>query len=172
MPKQKSLPSFREIVPGEGGRLGAIMRGDLVGGARQPDYAIIVTDIPCINGADLKMEWGSYGEKIAGTDSYTNGRANTAAMLKAKLTIARRVTSVKADGHSDFYLPARNELRALYITVPELFEKDGWYWSSTQIGSSYAFCQNFASGSSHWSTKVNEFRVRAVRAIQLHHFTT
>jgi hypothetical protein len=166
-----TLPPFGEIVPGEGGRLGAIMRGDLVEGVRQPDYAIIVSGLPCIAGDDVKMAWGSYGKQIAGAASLTDGQANTAAMLKAKLPIARRVTAVTADGHSDFYLPARNELRALYLTVPELFAKQGYYWSSTQNDAHYAFCQDFEDGYSTWCTKFSQLRVRACRRIQLHHFS-
>lgn len=48
-----TLPTFGEIVPGEGGRLGAIMRGGIVNGTRQPDYAIIVPDLPTI-----ALPWG------------------------------------------------------------------------------------------------------------------
>ena len=164
MSKQATLPTFGEVVPGAGGRLGAIMRGNLVAGKRQADYAIIVPDVK-----PVLLRWGPYKE-ISGASSLTDGIANTAAMLKAKCPPALYIQSVKVDEHADFYLPARGEYWALRANVPELFEK-GWHWTSTQNSRYDAFVQFFENGSSAWLTKFNEFRVCPVRRIQLQHFT-
>ena len=166
-PMRPTLPTFGEVVPGEGGRLGAIMRGPMVGGVRQPDYAIIVPDI-----AGKKLAWGKRRFDIAGAMSLTDGQANTGAMLASKCPPALHISKLKtAEGHADLYLPARAELQALYANVPELFDK-AWHWSSTQDGSSLAFDQSFDDGWSGWSNKDDELLVRPVRRIPLQHFPT
>lgn len=161
--KIPTLPPFGEVVPGQGGRLGAIMRGALVGTVRQPDYAIILADTPA-----AILAWGEYTE-VNGADSLTDGQTNTAAMLKAKCPPALHASKLLIDGHQDFYVPARAELWALRANVPELFEKE-WDWSSTQSGRLSAFYQSFESGTSGWDSKGSELRVRACRRIPLYHF--
>lgn len=161
---QRTLPTFGEVVPGEGGRLGAIMRGAVVDGVRQPDYAIIVPDLPGVD-----MEWGKRGQEVAGASSLTDGQANTAAMLAAKCKPALHIAKLKTtEGHADLYLPARAELWALRANVPELFETR-WHWSSTQFSANDAFVQDFEYGTSDWCSKYGACRVRAVRRIPLYH---
>lgn len=163
--QRQTLPTFGEIVPGEGGRLGAIMRGSLVNGVRQADYAIIVPDLP---GKD--MPWGQRGVEVVGADSLTDGLTNTAAMLAAKCPSALHIAQLRtSEGHADLYLPARAELWALRANVPELFDK-AWHWSSTQTSGYNAFVQSFENGNSDWNSKGNDYRVRAVRRIPLQHF--
>ena len=163
MNQQPTLPSFGEIVPGEGGRLGGIMRGALIDGVRQADYALIVPDLPAV-----RLKWGSATE-IKGASSLTDGLANTAAMLEANCPPAIHVATLKtAEGHTDLYLPARSEMWALRANVPELFDKD-WHWTSTQNSRSSAFVQYFEFGYSDWSHKGDDFLVRAVRRIPLYH---
>lgn len=166
MRRQPTLPTFGEIVPGEGGRLGAIMRGHVVDGVREPDYAVIVPDLQAVT-----LQWGSYGKEIDGAKSLTDGLRNTAAMLAAKCPPALHIAKLATiEGHTDLYLPARGELWALRANVPELFDK-AWHWSSTQLDRDYAFAQVFENGNSYWGSKDYEFRVRAVRRIYLQHFT-
>lgn len=166
MDPRPTLPTFGEIVPGEGGRLGAIMRGHVVDGVREPDYALIVPEI-----AAASLAWGKYGQRVDGADSLTDGLRNTQAMARANCPAALHVLKLRTpEGHDDLYLPARAELWALCANVPELFEK-AWHWSSTQDSPSYAFAQYFESGTSHWGLKGYDWRVRAVRRIPLQHFT-
>lgn len=162
-----TLPTFGDIVPGEGGRLGAIMRGELVDGIRQPDYAVIVPDDKAANLGPMK--WGKYGQDVSGAMSLLDGLANTIAMAKAGSAAALQVVALVIDNRADFYIPSRGEMWALRANVPELFEKE-WHWTSTQIGRDGAFVQTFAYGDSNWFVKDNESRVRAVRRIQLQHF--
>lgn len=169
MKQQPTLPTFGEIVPGEGGRLGAIVRGNVVDGVRHPDYAIIVPDL-----TGVALQWGQYGTEIAGAGSLSDGLANTAAMLKANCPPAMHIAGLKTDeGHADLYLPAQGEMWALRNNVPELFEKR-WHWTSTQGGRGDAFVQDFELGHSlsnwHWDSKVNGYVVRPVRRIPLYHF--
>lgn len=160
---EKTLPTFGEFVPGAGGRLGAIMRGNVVDGVRQPDYALIVAEIQA-----PKLAWGTYGTKVDGAESLTDGQANTAAMLKAGSPAAKHVAKLKTEGHKDWYIPARGELWALRANVPELFPKE-LHWSSTQTSAFNAFVQGFEGGGSIWYVKDYKYRVRAVRRIPLQH---
>lgn len=163
--QRPTLPTFGEVVPGEGGRLGAIMRGNVVDGVRQPDYAIIVPDLPGIN-----LPWGQRGQDVTGATSLTDGLANTATMLAAKCPPALHIAKLKtSEGHTDLYLPARAELWAMRANVPELFDK-AWHWSSTQLSGFGAFVQSFEDGISGWISKDDDCRVRAVRRIPLQHF--
>lgn len=166
MKQRPTLPTFGEIVPGEGGRLGAIMRGSLIDGVRQADYAIIVPDLPSVH-----LPWGTRGVEVKNANSMTDGHWNTLAMLIAKCPPAIHVTELKVDGHEDLYLPARAELQALWANVPELFDK-AWHWSSTQSSAYGAFVQVFEYGDSDWNGKDYDYRVRAVRRIPLQHFPT
>jgi hypothetical protein len=166
-PMRPTPPTFGEVVPGEGGRLGAIMRGSVVNSVRQPDYALIVPDI-----AGKKLAWGKRGVDVVGAMSLTDGQANTAAMLAAKCPPALHISKLKtAEGHTDLYLPARAELWALRANVPDLFEKT-LHWGSTQVGSHFAFTQSFDDGWSIWDFKDDELLVRPVRRIPLQHFPT
>lgn len=166
---QPTLPTFGEIVPGAGGRLAAILRGNLVNSIREPDYALILLDVKAVNLGS--MPWGDYGQTVAGADSRTDGLANTRAMAAAGSKCAQQVLALTAGGHKDWYIGSRGELRACEVNVPELFE-DGYHWTSTQGSADFAFAQNFRSGDSDWGGKDGEFRVRAFRRIPLEYFTT
>jgi hypothetical protein len=164
MQRQPTLPTFGEIVPGEGGRLVGIMRGAVINGVRQPDYALIAPDVPAVI-----LEWGAYGKQLVFADSLTDGLSNTQAMLKAQCPPAMLCADLEIDGHNDFYLPARAEMWAARANTPELFEK-AFHWTSTQLSSYYAFVQDFEHGTSHWGSKDYGYRVRPFRRIQLYHF--
>lgn len=101
--------------------------------------------------------------------SQIDGAANTTALLAANKAhaAARWAAGYSADGHSDFHLPSRLDLLMAYICAPQLFQKSGYYWSSTQLSRDGAFVQGFESGYSGWSGKVGERRVRACRWIHL-----
>lgn len=68
-------------------------------------------------------------------------------------------------------LPTQLEAVLAWTTSPAAFEKTGWYWTGTQLSRSSAFVQVFEYGSSHWSNKDNEHRVRAFRGLTLETFT-
>ena len=160
-----TLPAFGAVIAGQGGMLAAILRGPTVDGIEQPPFALLVSDAAVGEFEDIV--WGEYGKDVPGTSSRTDGKANTDAMALASCPAALRMRELTIDGHSDWYLPSLGELNSAAANVPELFSKEGWYWTSTQ-GSLYgAFVQDFSYGYSLWSDKVNGHRVRAFRAIQL-----
>lgn len=119
------------------------------------------------------LEWGEYGTRIDGATSRFNGKANTAALL-ASITAGKThpattwaTNQVSAEGHQDFHLPSQAELFMASLHAPEVFNKRGWYWSSTQGSASGAFVQDFEYGLSYWFSKDNAYRVRAVRWIHV-----
>lgn len=161
-----TIPPFGTLLPQHGGHFGAIMRGAAADGSA--DYVIIV---PAPDGAEIKaIAWATDYAKIKGADSLTDGRANTAAMVAAGLDLGKRMQAMDLHGHTDWYLPAASELRALQASVPESFDKQDWYWSSTQDLRHDAWIQDFDDGSSSSDGKDNEFRARPVRQIPLHAF--
>ena len=162
-----NLPLFGTLLATHGGHFGAILRGAAADGSQ--DYALIVSEAS----ADIEdTTWSEDYTTIAGADSKTDGQANTDAMAAAGLRLALQIQALDLGGHKDWYLPAAAELRALSATVPELFQQQDWYWSSTQFSRLNAFCQDFEYGGSYADRKGNEFRARPVRRVQLQHLST
>lgn len=63
---------------------------------------------------ELEGEWGEYGTKIEGADSFTDGRANTAAMAAAGSELAQQVLALSIGGHNDWAIPARDQQELQY----------------------------------------------------------
>ncbi len=148
-------------LPPEGGTLAAILA--------LPDgrtYGLIV----CAAKHERTGIWGEYGQDVPGARGI-HGLASTNAMAEAGSNIASVVRAMVLDGHADWYIPSRMELLAAYEGAPDLFDKDDWYWSSTQYSRYDAWCQVFEYGYSVAFLKGNEFRARPVRSIQLQPFT-
>jgi hypothetical protein len=101
--------------------------------------------------------------------SQIDGPTNTVALYASIHThpAAKWARAYTADGHTDFHLPARLDMVMAHICAPQLFKKEGWYWTSTQLSRSHAFVQDFEYGDSHWYLEVNEHRVRAFRWVHL-----
>ena len=108
---------------------------------------------------------------VSGADSHIDGRANTTALLahSERHPAAEWARAYTADGHADFFLPARLDLVMAHICARSKFDKAGWYWSSTQNSRNDAFVQDFEGGNSGWNDEDDEHRVRAFRWIQLDH---
>jgi hypothetical protein len=103
-----------------------------------------------------------------GTEVLILAAATPAGPLKWKSAVAW-AKSVEADGHADFQLPDRDDVRLLWVNAREHFEKD-WYWSDTQSSADHAWCQNFINGTQHRSDKGNTLLARAVRRFILQSF--
>lgn len=162
-----TLPLFGALIATHGGHFGAILRGTAADGS--DDFALIVAE----QAAEIEdTVWSEDYTTIAGADSKTDGRANTEAMAAAGLQPALRIKALDLGGHTDWYLPAAAELRALSATVPELFNEKDYYWSSTQYSRTSAWCQVFEYGYSYALSKGLEFRARPVRRVQLHTLNT
>jgi hypothetical protein len=99
--------------------------------------------------------------------AYGTGLGNTTA-INAKCsagTAASIAASYSLNGFSDWHLPSKDELNLLYEqkTVVGGFS-DYYWWSSSEVGSSAAWVQEFDYGSQGGTNKNLTLPVRAVRA--------
>lgn len=154
-------PAIGAYWHGEGGIYAGLVRGE----KGTPDYHLIVPTAPY--GQVEEITWGAAGEKETGADSNLDGLSNTQALCDSKHDhpAAQWATALEIDGHRDFYLPARHELRLCYLSVPELFNTEGWYLSSTQYSPYGAWVQNFSDGNQNYDHKVYARRAVAVRRV-------
>lgn len=138
-----------EYLPGQGG----IYAGDIQGddGAL---YGLIIPQPKDVGTA----AWGPDGSlDLSDWDGLSN--TNT---LRAKYPAAKLASDYEADGHCDFYLPSRREMMIALANVPDLFEKSGWYWTSSLRGS-YPWAVAFERGFVSIFDRDREFRVRPFR---------
>ena len=103
-----------------------------------------------------------------GADSNSDGAANQA-WIVANETLSQYPAfelceNLNRHGHSDWYLPARNELNVLYTNRAAIggFTTE-WYWSSTEVSSLHAWPQRFSDGTQFNGNKTLNFDVRCVR---------
>jgi len=75
-------------------------------------YGLIVS--PKARGDLPNQPWGEYGQDIPKALSCNDGRANTYAMAEAGCTLAKTILALDIDGHTDWYLPSRDELELIY----------------------------------------------------------
>lgn len=104
--------------------------------------------------------------------SCNTGEANTALLVglgstpsPAPYVAARHCGNMFAHGHSDWYLPALNELIILYSNRVNIGGfGTGSYWSSSELTNTAAKAVNFSTGSSGGGiNKTADFNVRCVR---------
>ncbi|WP_286775806.1 MULTISPECIES: DUF1566 domain-containing protein [unclassified Pseudomonas] len=155
-PAPAGVPALGSYWPEQGGYNAGLVRGE--DGA--PDYYLIV---PLLT-EQLRAAWGGYGEEVEGATSASDGLANTLALLadSNEHPAAKLASEFTADGHNDFYLPARRELQVSEANVPELFEK-AYHWSSSQRSAYYAYGVYFEGGWLDYDRMNSEFLVRPVR---------
>jgi len=150
------IPAFGQLWPGQGGFNGGLYPGR----DGQKDYYLIVSTLK----NEPTLAYGGRGKKIAGADSRDDGATNTEVLLASghEHPAAKFCADYRQDGHSDYFLGARDQMRFLCITVPELFQK-GWYQTSTRDSSGDAWVQDFGDGSQDGSGLGYEYLVRPVR---------
>ncbi len=155
-PSQITLPRIGTLWPEQGG----IFIGVCPSQNGQPDYALIAPANP--RALLENVQWGPYGVEIADADSDWDGKSNTTAMADAASELAGAILDLEIDGHHDFYLPARHELRMIKLVAPTLIEKD-WHWTSTQYSATITYVQYFADGYQSNCCKDSKYRARVVR---------
>ncbi|AXH55448.1 DUF1566 domain-containing protein [Pseudomonas amygdali] len=79
---------------------------------------------------ELVGSWGKYGEKIEGTDSFTDSRANTEAMAASGSELAARVLTLNIDGFADWAIPARDVQELQYRHLKPTTEENWQYGRS------------------------------------------
>jgi len=155
------VPRIGEYWPGQGGVNAGLMRG--VNG--EPDYYLIVPKKDQVTFG--QMTWGPRPKAVSGADDQYDGLKNTLAILKAdgSYPAAEACSEFNLEGHHDYYLGARREYALAYANVPELFETNDWYWTSTLYSDHYAWGQGFSYGSQDHLYKGYEYYVRPVRRV-------
>ena len=113
-------------------------------------------------------QWGSSRKELTGCDSFTDGAANTKAIIEQtdEDCAATWASKLSIDGHEDFYLPAQKELNLIYINLQDKCAPE-IHWSSTQYSSSLAWLQYFEYGLQLIGSKDDTLAVRAVRRLPL-----
>ena len=152
-------PAMGEYWPGQGGRF--------------------ICSLPALLGMPARHLIAGEGEAedltfgpstdVPGAKSHICGAVNTAALLASDKAhpAAKWASEYTADGHADFFLPAKFDMVMAHLCAPQLFKTSGYYWASTQGSRTSAFGQAFESGTSGWNGKDDKLRVRAFRVIRL-----
>lgn len=113
---------------------------------------------------ELSGEWGKYGKKIAGADSYSDGEANTRAMAEAGSEIA--VKALELDGFIPSCLEGQLVMAAKADGLVTL-RVDRWHWLSTQYSADYAYYVVFEDGWLSHNVKSYGRLVRPVRSLPI-----
>ena len=115
------------------------------------------------------LAWGGRGEDVPGAASQFDGAANTVALLRdsSEHPAALYAANYQSDGHADFFLGSRLDMLLCYWHAPQLFQKEGWYATSSQCSRHLAWAQGFEYGYSYGHSKDAPLRVRPLRCIHL-----
>ena len=100
---EKAVPAV--AIPEIGQPFGG---GFFSGITRDPDTGKRYLNITAGAEHELEGEWGKYGEKIEGGDSFTDSLANTKAMAAAGSELAQKVLALDIGGFTDWAIPARD----------------------------------------------------------------
>jgi hypothetical protein len=155
------VPAIGSLWSEQGGHVAGHVRGE--NGLR--DYCLIRIDHP---DAEFESIWHSKNIDIAGAKNERDGMANTHALIKAGAEIALRAQEIiKTLPFKDAYIGARHEMRLCAINIPDLFDKNCRYATSTQYSAHSAWDQDFAFGDQDYINKDSSARVRLVRRVFL-----
>jgi len=166
-PSAQAASGSRTYKLGDTGPAGGIVfydRGFTEGGWRYLEAA------PA--GTEFTAEWGQHTD-VAGTETKVgSGKRNTQLIIAAlgeNGKAAQLCARLNVNGYNDWFLPSRDELDSMYITLRERGLGNFLnqiYWSSSQSGNlnGDAWYQWFGGGSQDSVSKDNTYLVRAVRA--------
>jgi len=93
--------------------IGAALGGGFFAGRFQIDgtyFALIMSPIS----GDIEGAWGEYGKKLDGCRSFIDGKQNTVDLAEAGSDLARSIMQLDIGGHTDWFLPARDQLEIMY----------------------------------------------------------
>ena len=93
------------------------------------EYALIVA--PKASGEQESITWGKYGQNIEGARSCNDGHNNTTAMAAEGSELAQWALGLDIDGHTDWYIPSRDELELCYRNLKPTPQEN---WASFRDG--------------------------------------
>lgn len=114
------------------------------------------------------MPWAVWGpQQIVGANNTANGQGNTQSIAIFDLPSgAKTCNSLEAFGHSNWYLPALDELVALYENQDlwgNFYNGLGIYWSSTEVSENEGYAVDFSTGEVSIREKNAQAGCRCVR---------
>jgi hypothetical protein len=136
------------------------------------DYGQTWNGSACI-GSRLPQNWNN-GTTNWATTGYSNsntGKANSAGLFasadaSSPYAAATICENLNQDGHTDWYLPSKNELNIMYAdknTIRNFDTSGAYYWSSTENNSFDSWNQRISDGSQNIASKNSAFFVRCSR---------
>lgn len=166
------------------GQEGAVCSDGSIYAGVSPDTNVNMYVMPCDLGQSVSggscTGTRSYYTWNNGTLNWTNtgyistvtGKSNTANLLTINDAGSPYAAAVACNGqtfgsHSDWYLPARDELNMIWTKLSGGAATNGFsgsaYWTSTEYLNAYAWNQRFSDGSLAPTYKNNSYYVRCVR---------
>jgi len=123
---------------------------------------------------DPYVSWSGNEDFQVGTGTAIGtGKTNTNIVIANSSTADKAMTVTRAytgGGYSGastgWFTPSKDELNQLWLNTsyPTEFNGAANYWSSSELGSYYAYRHNLSSGFSGNSAKYSQFHVKAVRS--------
>ena len=92
-----------------------------------------------------EARWGEYGKDIADATSVYDGLANTQAMAAEGYQLAKWALELEIDGHTDWYLPSRDELEILYRQFKPTSETNYPYGRHGENSSAVPITQHYSA---------------------------
>lgn len=158
------------VVPPDMGKLWEAQGGIYVGSVREADGSIshLVSAVEDLG----RFAWADDFETTGATDP-RDGGANLRAILAIDETLdsfpaQQAACAYRGGGHDDWRLPAQGELELCALNIPEHFQQDAWYWTSTEYSSGFARARRFSDGgTTNTSKTVTSRLVRPVRRFKI-----
>ena len=116
------------------------------------------------------VQWFNGSHEVTGATGagIGKGQTNTAFILSSQgpgSYAASLCDQLVLNGFSDWFLPSKDELDALYLQKAEVGGfTDDFYWTSTEHGEGSAWEQEFNTGTQYYANKNFPIHVRAIRA--------
>lgn len=122
-----------------------------------------------------RVTWGGYEQIGKAAQSETDGPANTKAIVAAvgknsgydgKVYAAKICDTLTASGHSDWYLPCKDETDIIQLNYGKLkLDEKMTIWSSTEASGTQAVTKYFYSGAFYNVQKVDLCHLVCVRKV-------
>jgi hypothetical protein len=123
-------------------------------------------------GEGIRAQWGCYNTSVEDTElGVGTGADNTKKIITVCRTAgsgniaARLCNEVVIEGYTDWFLPSKEELNLLYENKEIIGGYEhGYYWSSSEVDSHFAWYQHFDFGFQDYLNKDFSYYFRPIRA--------